>query len=158
MYHALCIQALVLALASSPSDDPEPRHVLDGEWEAVGMIDNRGDHRTEDELKEDKISCSIKGSKFVLRDRGKVSEMTITVNRKASPAEIDFKMPDDKGTLEAIFKLEKGRLVICMNSSSSRWLPIEAEPGRPKSFVPGDPANRGLNAVHTITFQRKRKK
>lgn len=153
MWLAVAVLAVAQAMSLSPDEDPEPRGKLDGEWELFSASEGRYDLTPEDVVKEE-VRCVIRGKSFVLKEHRKEQKMTFTVNWSASPAEIDFVLPDGKGGNHGIVSLENGRLTVCVNC---KWYACtKAE--RPKAFAPLDAANRGLDGLLRMTFRRKVKR
>jgi uncharacterized protein (TIGR03067 family) len=107
---------------------------LQGTWTLVAM-EEKGQRISVEEVKAEGCSFVIRGSEFLLKERGKTKmRFSFKVDPTKSPRHIDFQRRDGPtvpGTCHAIYSLEKGQLKICIGTNFNPDEPEE----RPQEFA-----------------------
>jgi uncharacterized protein (TIGR03067 family) len=124
------------SLAAPAADDAakKAQDALQGTWVATAL-EEKGKKASAEEVKEENFSITIKGNELALRHGdGTPERFFFTLDPSKKPAHIDLKrLGEDapKGTLHAIYALEKGELKICLGSNFTPNKPEE----RPQEFA-----------------------
>ncbi len=119
---------------------------LQGEWKVVAL-EADGSKAPEEALK--KMRWVIKGSKLRSSDSGEnpEGESTIKTDVSKTPWHIDITAlegPHKGKTVQGIYKLDKGRLTICLRD------PDQAGKGRPTEFKTGKDSGVGLITLEPV--------
>lgn len=118
---------LVIEYKPAPTDDLTA--MFQGTWELAGQA-------PDGESNSAKWTLEVKGSTFTFRSDEKVTrKVTATLHPMKLPAAIDLKEDGEEKPFLAIYKLEKGRLTLCIAVESARPTDtrpttFEAKPGQ----------------------------
>ncbi len=134
----LCTVVVLVAAADTPKDAAKE---IDGVWEGVS-VEVKG-------LKADLIvGWDVKEGEMTQTFMGRpTGTFTLKVDARKKPREIDLTPKDGGPTRKGIWKVEKGKLTVCMVRSDVK------NPGkraRPKAFT-----TRGRADVEVLTLKRK---
>ncbi len=127
---ALCLAPALLA-ARLPDVEPEPGgdaadlKAMSGVWAIKKMAGPKAKEKSKEDM--EAVRFTFTKDTISVKDRRDRDEPPVkfTINSKKSPREIDIKPPGDDKTLQGIYKIEKGELILAFT-----------EPGaeRPKKF------------------------
>jgi uncharacterized protein (TIGR03067 family) len=124
MKKTLLLIAVVFGLAADEPKkaDKKDASELDGTWVVVKM--ERGGQENEDS-KGDELT--IAGNQFKVKRKNGDMKGAVKLNAKATPKAIDLILTDgpQQGTALGIYKLDKERLMVCLNQPDATDRPTE---------------------------------
>jgi hypothetical protein len=126
LFSLLVLPALSASLADDAKDDSK---LLDGRWNLVSM-ELEGVKVPDEKIKGDGGSWLFKGSEVVFLGPPKDHKASATLDLTTTPKLIDLvglEGPEKGKKAEGIFKIEKGQLIICLQTEVPKK-------GRPTEF------------------------
>jgi uncharacterized protein (TIGR03067 family) len=133
-----------------------PLRELEGVWKVV-KLEGASERESDEEIKG--MRWTFKGSTLLLSmpvdDPDNKLKCTIKVDARKNPRHIDISPlegPSAGKTIQGIYKLEKGRLILCMRDEKDAGL------GRPKEFVGDQEKGQGLATLERVTDKDKPEK
>ena len=130
-----CAASLVLVLTAQAGDDAaqkKDKAALQGMWKVISLENAQGkDAGAEGAM----IEFDKDGKTMTYTQQGNTKKGTYTLNPAANPKEIDIKAIDENKTFEAIYKVEKDSLKLCLAAEPGDGRPSEFATKEGKSYV-----------------------
>jgi RNA polymerase sigma-70 factor (ECF subfamily) len=117
---------------------------LEGTWR-VKSLETAGKRVPEDELKV--MGWTFRGATLLLSGPGKKIKCAVRLDPSKTPKQIDvtgLEGPPEGKTTRGIYKVEKGRLILCMRDER------KADLGRPKEFKADDENGQSLATLERL--------
>jgi len=143
----MAMLAVVVAAPAPPDPVSEAVAELQGTW-ALVSFEVKGGKPIPDTTS---TTITIKGKELSLRKRTTdPRKYTYTVDPVKSPAHLDLTFVGETGVCHAIYRLEKGELMICAGTNLE---PDEAS-NRPREFTTGLASDRPPKGNLILIFKR----